>query len=124
MIIDDCRCCNGHEFKELQDLRDDDEINVDVDEIEVTGEKLTRLSALNLNEADVKKPLASALEVAKAGNRIVLGAEGRGMRALTMQRTDEVMRLGLPSADASAMPSLNVSNAAAIALYELTRSRH
>ena len=55
---------------------------------------------------------------------IVLGAEGRGMRTLTMQRTDEVMRLGVPAAQAEAMPSLNVSNAAAIALYELARLRN
>jgi 23S rRNA (guanosine2251-2'-O)-methyltransferase len=72
---------------------------------------------------------ARALDAAGLGDGghddvvIVLGAEGRGMRALTMQRTDEVMRLGLPSADGPDMPSLNVSNAAAIALYELTRSR-
>ena len=62
--------------------------------------------------------------VASAGTddiAIVLGAEGRGMRALTMQRTDQVVRLGLPAANATAMPSLNVSNSAAIALYELTR---
>ena len=51
---------------------------------------------------------------------IVLGAEGRGMRALTMQRTDEVAHLRGPSTS-NTMPSLNVSNAAAIALYELTR---
>ena len=31
---------------------------------------------MNFNEADVKKPLASAVEIAKAGNRVVLEADG------------------------------------------------
>ena len=68
----------------------------------------------------------SSIGVGGGGNDdvvIVLGAEGRGMRALTMQRTDQMMRLGSAPPDTTAMPSLNVSNAAAIALYELTRSR-
>ena len=67
----------------------------------------------------------SSIGVGGGGNDdmvIVLGAEGRGMRTLTMQRTDQMMRLGSAPPDTTAMPSLNVSNAAAIALYELTRS--
>ena len=47
-----------------------------VKKVDVVGEKLTRLSAMTFNEADVKKPLASAVEIAKAGNRIVLQADG------------------------------------------------
>ncbi len=54
---------------------------------------------------------------------IVLGAEGRGMRALTLQRTDQIMRIDMPAAGSPSMPSLNVSNAAAIVLYALTRPR-
>jgi len=46
---------------------------------------------------------------------IVLGGEGKGMRRLVHERCDYVARLPtLP-----AQPTLNVSNAAAITLYEL-----
>lgn len=51
---------------------------------------------------------------------IVLGAEGRGMRRLTADLCDERVRLPM----GERMESLNVSNAAAVALYHLYVSKH
>jgi len=51
-----------------------------------------------------------------AQNILVLGAEGKGLRRLVAESCDEMVRL--PMTDA--MPSINVSNAAAVALYHLS----
>ncbi len=68
-------------------------------------------------DGEAKQHIADAKLDAKTA--LVLGAEGRGLRRLTAERCDFLVKL--PMSDK--MESLNVSNAAAVALYELYRNR-
>lgn len=65
-------------------------------------------------EGTSDKPLSQV----DAGENIalVLGAEGKGLRRMTAEHCDFLAKIPIPGE----MESLNVSNAAAIALYQLT----
>ncbi len=66
-------------------------------------------------ESEAAAPIS---EIARGGPiALVLGAEGKGLRHLTRQNCDILVRLDLEGP----IRSLNVSNAAAIALYALSR---
>jgi len=64
-------------------------------------------SAQTVDGAKLKSPLA-----------LVMGAEGRGLRHLTRETCDELVRLDLPGP----IKSLNVSNACSLALYAVLRT--
>jgi 23S rRNA (guanosine2251-2'-O)-methyltransferase len=61
-----------------------------------------------IGEIEIRRPLC-----------LVLGAEGKGLRPVTQASCDVIVRLPMPGV----IQSLNVSNAAAIALYAVTQSK-
>ncbi|HWA19472.1 MAG TPA: 23S rRNA (guanosine(2251)-2'-O)-methyltransferase RlmB [Devosia sp.] len=81
------------------------------DAIETLKAKGLRILGLD-SEADAPlRPMPDSGPLA-----LVLGAEGKGLRQRTRELCDEMVRLDMPGA----IKSLNVSNAAAIALFAIT----
>lgn len=81
--------------------------------------KLLKDAGLWIVGADAEAPRAAHEVDLKVGIVLVLGAEGAGLRQLTRQTCDWVVRL--PSL--GAVESLNVSVAAGMLLYEVVRQR-
>jgi 23S rRNA (guanosine2251-2'-O)-methyltransferase len=84
-------------------------------EVQNLARALQELGDLGFTRIGLDSEAESAIEDAIAGERIalVLGAEGKGLRRLTRDTCDVVARLSVPGP----LASLNVSNAAVLALY-------
>jgi 23S rRNA (guanosine2251-2'-O)-methyltransferase len=83
--------------------------------------ELERLKEAGFWVVGLEEGAAQSLDALGANERValVLGGEGAGLRRLTRERCDFLARLPTRGA----LASLNVSNAAAVALYALTRAR-
>ncbi|WP_040488917.1 23S rRNA (guanosine(2251)-2'-O)-methyltransferase RlmB [Fulvimarina pelagi] len=88
-------------------------------EVRNLAETLERLSKLGFRTIGLDSEGESDFEQAIEGEKIavVLGAEGKGLRQKTRATCDVLARLEMPGA----IHSLNVSNAAAVALYAIRR---
>ncbi len=83
----------------------------------ITDLKGAPLWCLGLDAGGARPLAAAAIDRPVA---LVLGAEGRGLRRLTRERCDELV--SLPTGG-DGFATLNVSTAAAVALYEVARQR-
>jgi 23S rRNA (guanosine2251-2'-O)-methyltransferase len=88
-------------------------------EVQNLARALEEIGAMGFTRVGLDSEGTADLEDAIGGGRIalVLGAEGKGLRRLTRDTCDTVARLSVPGAIAS----LNVSNAAVLALYLASR---
>ncbi len=88
-----------------------------IDHIEVKNlaDALGELQSAGFQTVGLDSDAPDALEEALAGERValVLGAEGKGLRQKTRETVSALARLALPGQ----IRSLNVSNAAAVAMY-------
>ena len=92
---------------------------VQVTNLARTLERLRRDYGLRVVGADAGAPLELYGADLRGPLVLVLGAEGRGLRRLTRERCDALVRIPM----AGAAESLNVSVAAAVLLYEALRQR-
>ncbi|MBK8458031.1 MAG: 23S rRNA (guanosine(2251)-2'-O)-methyltransferase RlmB [Phyllobacteriaceae bacterium] len=88
-------------------------------EVRNLAEALETLAAQGFQTVGLDSEGPAVLEKTLAGDRLalVLGAEGKGLRQKTRETVNTLARLDMPGA----IKSLNVSNAAAIALYAARR---
>lgn len=89
--------------------------HIDLIEVKNLAEALQRLHDAGFSTIGLDSEGPAELEKSFAGDRIalVLGAEGKGLRQKTRETVSALARLDMPGP----IRSLNVSNAAAIALY-------
>ncbi|HWJ74212.1 MAG TPA: 23S rRNA (guanosine(2251)-2'-O)-methyltransferase RlmB [Kaistia sp.] len=92
---------------------------IKVVEVPNLARALDELGELGFHRVGLDSEGTATLEGAMSGERIalVLGAEGKGLRRLSREKCDTVARLDMPGV----IKSLNVSNAAALALYVARR---
>ena len=88
-------------------------------EVQNLARALETIGAMGFLRVGLDSEAPVAIEDAVGGERIalVLGSEGKGLRHLTRETCDVLARLSVPGA----LASLNVSNAAALALYVASR---
>ncbi|MEJ0013202.1 MAG: 23S rRNA (guanosine(2251)-2'-O)-methyltransferase RlmB [Bauldia sp.] len=88
-------------------------------EVQNLARALEEIGRMGFTRVGLDSDAEANIETAFTGPRIalVLGAEGKGLRRLTQETCDVVASLKVPGA----ITSLNVSNAAALALYLASR---
>jgi 23S rRNA (guanosine2251-2'-O)-methyltransferase len=93
--------------------------HIDLIEVRNLAEALGELHGAGFQTIGLDSEAAEELEKSFAGDRIalVLGAEGKGLRQKSRETVGTLARLDMPGV----IRSLNVSNAAAIALYAARR---
>jgi len=93
--------------------------HIDLIEVRNLADALGELHAAGFQTVGLDSDGPAELEQTLAGGRIalVLGAEGKGLRQKTRETVTALARLDMPGA----IRSLNVSNAAAVALYAARR---
>ena len=89
-------------------------------EVQNLARALEELGRMGFTRIGLDSEAGAPIEEAMQGTRIalVLGAEGKGLRRLTRDNCDHLARLTMPGTIAS----LNVSNAAVLALYLARRA--
>src|SRR5690606_17170205 len=93
--------------------------HIDLIEVRNLAEALEELHAAGFETVGLDSEGPAQLEDTFSGNKIalILGAEGKGLRQKTRATVTALARLDMPGV----IRSLNVSNAAAIALYAARR---